>query len=90
MNIGDPRSVLTTLGLAQTVCRVLNSKSKIIFGAELSADVELRVPNINKAKNLLNFNPKFSLEDGILMTADYYSKLGDKLPKLSIFGGKQN
>ena len=88
LNIGDPRSVLTTLGLAQTVCRVLNSKSKIIFGAELSADVELRVPNINKAKNLLNFNPKFSLEDGILMTADYYSKLGDKLPKLSPIFGK--
>ena len=49
-NIGDPRSVITTLGLAQTVCRVLKSKSKIEHLPELSADVELRVPNIDKAK----------------------------------------
>lgn len=86
-NIGDPRSVITTLGLAQTVCRVLKSKSKIEHLPELSADVELRVPNIDKAKRDLNYCPGYNLESGILKTAEYYKKLGNKLPKLpSIFG----
>lgn len=86
-NIGDPRSVLTTLGLAQTICRVLKSKSKIEHLSELSADVELRVPNIDKAKRDLNFYPSHTLETGILKTAEFYKALGNKLPKLpSIFG----
>ena len=86
-NIGDPRSVITTLGLAQTICRVLESNSKIEHLPELSADVELRVPNIDKAKRDLNFYPGNTLEDGIMKTAQYYKSLSTKLPKLpSIFG----
>lgn len=86
-NIGDPRSVLTTLGLAQTICRVLNSNSKIEHVPELSADVELRVPNIDRAKRDLDFHASVALEDGILKTAQYYQSLGAKLPTLSgIFG----
>jgi UDP-glucose 4-epimerase len=86
-NIGDPRSVLTTLGLAQTICRVLNSSSKIEHVPELSADVELRVPNIDRAKRDLDFHASVGLEDGILETAQYYQSLGASLPTLSgIFG----
>ena len=42
-NLGNARAVITTLGLAQTVCRVLASKSKILFRDQLSADIELRI-----------------------------------------------
>ena len=35
-NIGNAKSVITTFGLAQTVCRVLNSSSKIIFRPHFS------------------------------------------------------
>jgi UDP-glucose 4-epimerase len=57
-NLGNARAVITTLGLAQTVCRVLNSKSKILFRDQLSADIELRIPSVEKTFNVLGFKAK--------------------------------
>ena len=73
-NIGNARAVTTILGLAHTVCRVLNSTSKIVFKAPLSADIELRIPETGKAFELLNFKAKVDLEEGVLRTAQWYSK----------------
>jgi UDP-glucose 4-epimerase len=70
-NIGNPRAVITILGLAQTICRVLNSKSKIVFDPPLSADVAIRIPSVEKAKEVLGFTSKIDLEEGILRTAKY-------------------
>lgn len=71
-NIGNSRAVITILGLAQTVCRVLNSKSKILHRDQLSADIELRIPSTEKAKHVLDFQAKVDLEEGILKTAEYF------------------
>ena len=73
-NIGNARAVITVYGLAQLVCRILQSKSKILFKPALSADVELRIPSIEKAFKLLGFRSKVDLEDGILSTAEWYRK----------------
>lgn len=70
-NIGNARAITTILGLAETVCRVLKSESKIIFKPALSADIELRIPNVDKAFELLGFKSKVDLEEGILRTADW-------------------
>ena len=70
-NIGNSKAIVTIYGLAQTVCRVLNSKSKIIFRKPLSADVELRIPSVDKIKNQLNFQSKVHLDEGILKTAKW-------------------
>lgn len=70
-NIGNPRAVVTVYGLAQTICRVLNSSSKICFKPDLSADIDLRIPSIEKARSLLNFESKVDLEEGILRTAEW-------------------
>ncbi len=67
--------MITTLGLAQTVCRVLNSKSKILFREQLSADIELRIPSVKKAEEILGFKAKVDLDEGILRTADYFRKI---------------
>lgn len=75
-NIGNSRAVITILGLAQTVCRVLQSNSKIIFKEQLSADIELRIPSVKKAEDVLGFKAKVDLEEGIIRTAEYYKKLG--------------
>ncbi|HQV00451.1 MAG: NAD-dependent epimerase/dehydratase family protein [Bacteroidia bacterium] len=74
-NLGNARAVITTLGLAQTVCRVLASKSKILFRDQLSADIELRIPSVTKTENVLGFKAKVDLEEGILKTADYFKQL---------------
>lgn len=70
-NIGNARAVITILGLAQLVCRVLGSSSKIEFVPALSADVQIRVPSIEKSLDLLNFHAKVDLEEGVLRTADH-------------------
>jgi len=71
-NIGNQRAVTTIYGLANTVIRVLDSKSSIVFIRKDYADVELRVPSVRKAQELLGLEAKIDLEEGIRRTADYY------------------
>ena len=71
-NIGNPRGTVTIYGLALAVIRVTYSKSKIVFVPRDLADVELRIPNIDKAKSILGFQPKIDLEEGLKKTADWY------------------
>ena len=73
-NIRNSRSVMTTVGLAQMVCRVLNSKSLIKHKPPLSADVELRIPSVDKAYKILGFKAKIDIEEGILKTAKWIEK----------------
>ena len=73
-NIGNSRAITTILGLAQTVCRVLESKSQIIFKSPLSADVELRFPSVTKSDNILGFKAKIDLEEGIARTVKWYKE----------------
>ena len=71
-NIGNQRAVVTIYGLANTVVRVLNSRSPIIFTRKDYADVELRIPAVEKARDLLGFEAKVDLDEGIERTAEYY------------------
>jgi UDP-glucose 4-epimerase len=70
-NIGNARAVITILGLAQTVCRVLKSDSNIVHFPPLSADVAIRIPSVTKAEEILGFKAKIDLEEGILCTAEW-------------------
>ncbi|MDF1845438.1 MAG: NAD-dependent epimerase/dehydratase family protein [Rubripirellula sp.] len=71
-NIGNARDVITIYGLANTVVRTLDSDSEISFVPKTYVDVELRVPVVEKASELLGFHAKVDLEEGIRRTADYY------------------
>ncbi len=81
-NIGNARAITTILGLAETVCRVLKSKSDIIFRPALSSDIELRIPSAKKAQDMLGFKAEVDLHAGILKTAQWYSDHQDKLSEL--------
>jgi UDP-glucose 4-epimerase len=71
-NIGNQRAVVTIYGLASAVIRVLDSKSEIRFTRKDYADVELRIPSVKKARELIGFEAEIDLEEGIRRTADYY------------------
>ena len=73
-NIGNARAVITILGLAQTICRVLGSKSKIEFAPPLSADIAIRIPSVEKAVEDLGFKAQVDLEEGILKTVEYFKQ----------------
>jgi UDP-glucose 4-epimerase len=40
-----------------------------VFDPPLSADIEIRIPSVDKAKTILDFKAKVDLEEGILKTA---------------------
>lgn len=82
-NIGNARAVTTIYGLAQAVCRITGSSSNIIFRNALSADIELRIPSIDKARDLIGFEAKVDLDEGLRQTASWISKNEDFLPQLS-------
>ena len=71
-NIGNARAVLTIYGLAQTVVRVLASSSRIRFTRKDYADVELRVPSVAKAREMIGFEAKVDLEEGVRRTAEFF------------------
>lgn len=73
-NIGNARAVMTILGLAQTVCRVLKSDSEIVFEPPLSADIAIRIPSVEKTRQILGFKAKVDLEEGIKKTAEWIKK----------------
>ena len=71
-NIGSARAVVTIYGLANTVIRVLDSPSKVRFTRKDYADVELRIPDVRKAHELLGYAPTVSFEDGLKQTVQWY------------------
>lgn len=71
-NIGNQRAVTTIFGLANTVIRVLKSRSEIKFTRRDYADVELRIPSVQKAYDILGFEAKVDLDEGIARTAASY------------------
>lgn len=73
-NIGNSRAVMTILGLAETIVRVLDSKSRIEFYPPLSADIAIRIPSVDKAQTLLGFKAAVDLDEGVRRTADSIRK----------------
>lgn len=71
-NIGNQKAITTIYGLANTVVRVLDSSSTIEFTYKDYADVELRIPSVRKAREILGFEAKIDLEEGIRRAAIYY------------------
>jgi UDP-glucose 4-epimerase len=79
-NIGNSRSVETIWGLANQIIRLTGSSSEIVFRPALSADIELRIPCVDKAREVLNFTAKVDLEEGVRRTAAYYRSLMTPAP----------
>lgn len=74
VNIGNPGE-FTMLELAELVLRLSGSKSKLVYQALPSDDPKQRQPNIELAKQKLDWKPKVGLEDGLKETVAYFKKL---------------
>ena len=69
VNIGNPDE-FTLLELAETVIKVCESRSEIVFEALPVDDPQVRQPDITKAKELLGWEPKVGLEEGLRLTIE--------------------
>lgn len=73
VNIGNPNE-MTIKELAETIIAVTDSKSEIAFQALPVDDPKVRQPNIEKAKSVLGWEPKVSLEEGLSKTIEWFRK----------------
>ncbi len=74
VNIGNPNE-FTIVELAETVMKLTNSKSKLIFKPLPMDDPQQRRPDISLAKEKLGWSPKIELEEGLIKTIDYFDRL---------------
>ena len=74
INIGNPNEI-SMHELAEAICRLTDSKSKIKFMSLPQDDPIRRNPDIGKIKNLVNWEPKVELEDGLKETIKYFKKV---------------
>jgi len=76
INLGNPKET-SILELAQKIIELTGSNSKIVFKPLPQDDPRRRCPDITKAKLILNWEPKISLEEGLKTTIEYFKlKLG--------------
>ena len=71
-NIGNPRATVTIYDLAQRIRRLVGADVEIVFQPLHYADVELRIPNVEKAREILGFEAKVDLDDGLARTIAWY------------------
>jgi dTDP-glucose 4,6-dehydratase len=71
VNIGNPRE-MTILEFAQAVMKAAGSAGKITFKPLPKDDPRQRQPDITRAKALLGWEPKVTLEVGLPRTVEYF------------------
>jgi len=77
VNLGNPAE-MTILEFAHTVLEISGSSSEIVFIAPTDErtkdDPQVRRPDISKARQVLNWEPKVGLEEGLRQTIEWFRK----------------
>ena len=71
INIGNPQE-MTIEQIARQIIAMTGSTSKIIYKPLPMDDPKVRQPDITRARTLLGWEPKVSLEEGLGRTIDYF------------------
>src|SRR6516225_11537982 len=71
MNIGNPHE-MTIKEIAETIIRMIGSKSRLIYKELPTDDPKQRRPDITRARTILGWEPKVQLEEGLSKTIEYF------------------
>ena len=71
-NVGNARTAVAVADLAQRIIAMTGSKSRIRYVPRADADVELRVPDVKKAAEILDWRPLIDLQEGLELTIGWY------------------
>lgn len=74
VNIGNPNEI-NLLELAKKIITLTESKSEFIFKNLPEDDPRQRNPNISLAKEVLDWEPKVSLDEGLKKTTEYFKSV---------------
>ncbi len=72
-NIGNDNEV-TISYLAEKIISLTNSNSEIVYHELPENDPKQRKPDLTKARDILNYEPKISLDSGLMLTIDWIAK----------------
>lgn len=72
VNIGNPNE-MTMVEFAREVIRITKSRSRIVFKSLPQDDPRQRRPDIGRARELLEWEPKVPLARGLAQTINYFS-----------------
>jgi dTDP-glucose 4,6-dehydratase len=73
MNIGNPAE-MTVLQFAEEILRLTASSSEIAFEPLPVDDPKVRQPDISLAREVLDWEPRVSLEDGLRETIEFFTE----------------
>jgi dTDP-glucose 4,6-dehydratase len=73
VNIGNPQE-MSIEDMAKLIIRMTGSKSRLIFQPLPTDDPKVRRPDITRARTVLGWEPKVSLEEGLTSTIEYFRK----------------
>lgn len=73
VNIGNPAE-MTVLQFAKEIVRIIGSSSEIVFEPLPEDDPKVRQPDITRARELLAWEPKVTLEEGLAKTIEYFRR----------------
>jgi dTDP-glucose 4,6-dehydratase len=79
VNIGNPQE-LRLEDLARLVIRLTGSSSRVVHQPLPEDDPKVRQPDITRARTLLGWEPRVSLEDGLTRTIEYFRKKLTSMP----------
>ncbi len=71
VNIGNPKE-MTIKQLAEKIIEITGSKSRIVYKPLPEDDPKVRQPDITRAKTILGWEPKITLEEGLKSTIEYF------------------
>jgi len=71
VNLGNPQE-LTILEFAERIRRLTGSAAPIVYQPLPEDDPKQRQPDIGKARRLLGWEPRVSLEDGLRETVGFF------------------
>jgi UDP-glucose 4-epimerase len=71
-NVGNARSTVTIYHLAKRIKELTGCPGEIVFQPLHYADVEIRIPNVEKARELLGFEAAVDLDEGLERTIAWY------------------
>ena len=76
MNVGNPEEY-TVLELAEMIKELTGSSSEIVFEPRPVDDPAVRRPDISKAKEVLGWEPKVPVREGLSKTIEWFRSQGD-------------
>jgi nucleoside-diphosphate-sugar epimerase len=86
-NIGHPGNTLTVSQLAYKVMELTGASVPVTFTKPTFPDISIRVPSLEKARTMLDYEPLYDLDSALTLTIDWYRENLDSFVQRAVAAG---